>query len=283
MFTNKKSKKKVRRRRKKAALRERAVRFLSLSAKVLAVLVVVPTLAYGGLKFYNFILTSPELEIKSITVSGTERVGEDEVLKLSTIQKGQNLFSVDKGEAERSIEGHPWVESVSIDRDLPDKIEINITEKRALCLVSLDGLFVADYYGRIFKKYSPGDSLDLPVITGLEGSGVKPEGYMLNPMYVGLINLLSKRKGFNLDEVSEIHIDATHGYSLYTMREGVRLDIGKLDLEEKLRAFERVVRVRGGQLKGMKVVDLNNDRGVVVKLTDKANNKGGGGRYGKKG
>jgi cell division septal protein FtsQ len=90
-----------------------------------------------------------------------------------------------------------------------------------------------------------------------------------------LMRVLDGRTGFGLRNVSEINVDAEYGLTLYTLAEGVRLELGRGAFEEKLRAFEKVVRARGGSLEGIETINLNNDHEVVVRLSGDVI-KGGG-------
>ena len=45
----------------------------------------------------------------------------------------------------------------------------------------MDGLYVADEKGIIFKKYSPEDALDLVLVTGLEIARWKAKSRVLSP------------------------------------------------------------------------------------------------------
>lgn len=230
---------------------------------------------FVGLKIYNAVLTSPKLEIKSITVAGNQRVAVAEVLDVSGLEEGQNIIAVDTSEVAERIEAHPWVKRVSISRTLPDKVKIDISEEGALALINLDGLYVVNAEGTIFKRYSPGDGLDLTVITGLEDQDIEDPEYRLAKGVLELIEFLRGRDGVGLKDISEINVDSKLGYTLYTMNEGVRLDMGSGDMEGKFKALERVVGIRGGVLDGISAVDLNNDRGVVVKLVGSEYKKGG--------
>ncbi len=90
-----------------------------------------------------------------------------------------------------------------------------------------------------------------------------------------IIRILDGRTGFGLRNVSEINVNPEYGLALYTLAEGVRLELGHGAFEEKLRAFEKVVRARGGSLQGIEAIDLNNGREVVVRFSGDVI-KGGG-------
>ena len=251
--------------------------------KVSFVAGIVACSVFGGAKIYKAAMTSPSFEIKSITIGGNFKVSDADVLDASGLQAGQNIIAIDISEAAERIEAHPWVKSVDISRTLPDKVTIDISEESALTLVSLDGLYVVNAEGKIFKRYSPRDGLDLTVITGLDDSEIDDPAYRLDSGVLELIEFLRGREGISLKDISEVNVDSVLGYTLYTVNEGVRLEMGSGDMEEKFTALERVVGIRGGIMAGFSTVDLNNGRGVVVKPVKSVFKKGGEKRNVKKG
>ena len=277
-----KKSKRVNRKRHALSPAKRLRRALSLAFKLALIAVVVPAVSYGGWRVYQGLLVSPRLEISNINVSGLELVTHEEVIQLSGIVKGQNILSADLSNGARGIEGHPWINTAQIERNIPDTINIEVTERRPLGLVSMDSLYVADENGVLFKKYSPEDALDLVLITGLERGEVEG-GYILESELVDLIGYFAAREDFNLTDLSEIHYDREYGVSLYTLEGGIRLHLGSGRVVEKMLAFEDVLDAIGGSLRDVAGMDLSDEYKVVVKYRRSLAMKGGDRRYGKKG
>ena len=69
--------------------------------------------------------------IEQVTVKGTERYTQDEVLAQCTIDKGENLFLADTDMAKRMLEQNlPYIYTAEIHRKLPSTIEIKVTESQ---------------------------------------------------------------------------------------------------------------------------------------------------------
>ncbi len=244
---------------------KRLKRVVGVMLKVLVITIGIPVLLVGGYRLYGELLVHPRLDIRSINVGEVEKVGAEEIKRLSNIEEGQNIFSVSIVSGAKAIEAHPWIKSAVIRRHIPDTINIEVVERKPLCLVSMDGLYVADEDGVLFKKYSPEDALDLVLITGLE-SGVEGGVKVLDKALIGLVEKLSSRDGFNLKNISEIHYDRVFGFSLYTLDKGVRLSLGTALIDEKLWAFEEVTQEMGSGVKDVAAMDLTDKEKVVVKL-----------------
>jgi len=275
-------KSKRRNRRHREPLIKRGIRALARFAKVAAVLVAVPALAYGGWLAYREITTSERLAIEKIEIAGTRRVSDDDIYDLAGIEQGDNILSFRESTVAENIKRNPWVEDVNISRSLPSKVIIEVTEREPLALVKLDTMYVMDSSGVVFKKFSGSDVLDLPVITGLTMDGLKESTGELEAGLLELIRTLKGREGFNLAKVSEIHADRVFGLSVYTLDEGVRLDVGLSGFAPKLASYEKILKTRGGSLNGIEAMDLNNYREVVVRFSANVV-KEGGEAHGKKG
>ncbi len=263
-------------RRHRAPFAERARGALVISVKVVAAVLAVPALVFCLVMFYNVLITTEYLEVRSIDVVGIHRVSRGEVVALSGVREGANIFSFKYSDALDALKSHPWVASAQLRRVPPHTVRIELEEKEPVALVKSDDIYVMDGAGRLFALHSPTDSIDLPVVTG-----VKPApgteallGTSVDNSILELMAVLDGRDGFGIRNVSEINVASGYGLALYTLAEGVRLELGYGPFEEKLQAFERVVSARGGTMAGIEAMDIKSEKEVVVRF--KAEVVGGG-------
>ena len=71
-------------------------------------------------------------DVDEFAVTGTTRLGADEVIEASGLRVGDPLVSVDAGAVARRIEQQPWIESASVGRSLDGTIAISIVERVAV-------------------------------------------------------------------------------------------------------------------------------------------------------
>ncbi len=262
-----------RNRRLREPFRKRAKRFLSGRLKTGLALGSVVAILVSGASIYRDLATTPYLSIEAINVAGGVRVKADEVIALAGIRNGQNILSFKKAAAIEGIKRHPWVAEAFLKRGLPATITIDIREREALALIQLDAMYVMDTRGAIFKRYAVEDSLDLPLVTGLKPEDIGDEA-LLNGL-IELMAVLRGRQGFNISSVSEIHYGMANGFSVYTIEDAVMLVLGSSDFEERLVSFEKVLKARGGELKGVEAMDLTNPASVIVRLQSTEAKEGG--------
>ena len=83
-------------------------------------------------------LMSVFLRISDISVVGNEHYSDEEIIKAIDIEQGDNLFFFDRFAAiSRVFAKLPYVEEVSVARQLPDKVVIMVQECKALAYIAV--------------------------------------------------------------------------------------------------------------------------------------------------
>ena len=83
-------------------------------------------------------------KISKIEVVGAETYTEEEIVKASGIEVGENLFFVDRFEAASRIFAQlPYIDSVTVTRQLPNHIVITVSESAAVAVVDYEGTLYA--------------------------------------------------------------------------------------------------------------------------------------------
>lgn len=131
----------------------------------LAGVMVLGLLGTGLIYGYRLITTTPALGLTEISVSGNQRLAYGQVLEMAGLRLGQNSLGVNVTRVEAAISQNPWVEFVTVRRELPDKLFITMVERQPSFWVRQDGsLYFADGEGKIITQLSPGDSASLPLL-----------------------------------------------------------------------------------------------------------------------
>ena len=80
--------------------------------------------------------------VDNVVVTGNREISDEEIIKLSGIKTGGNLFDVHPLIAQHKIKKNLYIEDVDVDRKLPDKIEIRITERSGKAQFAMGKKFV---------------------------------------------------------------------------------------------------------------------------------------------
>jgi cell division protein FtsQ len=103
----------------------------------LVVLMTLSTVALGTV----FALRSAMFDVDHVEVQGAVRTDEGDLVAASGIELGEAMLNLDVASARRSIAQMPYVASVSVRRDWPNKARIEIVEREPLYEVSSAGRF----------------------------------------------------------------------------------------------------------------------------------------------
>lgn len=211
-------------------------------------------------------LQSPFFEIRAFAVTGIRQLSKEEIIKFSSINYGANLFKVNLSEAEEKLSLVPLIKKVTMERVLPDKIVINVVERKAVALVPLQNSFIkVDSDGVYLQKGQIASAL--PIITGLTLKANGP-GKVIESEYLPLaLQALSQLPRSLTMKLSEINVNEAGQLCLYTI-DGVQGRMGlPKELAYKANVFQQVLSSLKQPGDTIEYVDLSNPKVPVVKYT----------------
>ncbi|MGZ3579974.1 MAG: cell division protein FtsQ/DivIB [Syntrophales bacterium] len=213
---------------------------------------------------YNFTVSSPYFEIKDIVVRGCKELTEKEILSSAAIKPSQNLLAINLGTIARRIESNPWVKEVSIGREFPNRLIIDLQERTAVALVKRDnGFNLLDPDGVAFKKLEKNDEVDIPVLNVYYS---EDNDSALFTKSLELLRYLSTSKEFpTIRNIAEIHGNEVFGLSLFT-DSGLCIRLGFDSYENKLKRLNTVMAdlERRNMKLGFLLIDLNDPAKISV-------------------
>jgi cell division protein FtsQ len=151
---------------KKILARRALVVLLLLGLAAVLLLGVYAGLRYAGSLFFS---RNPKFELKTIDIATDGRLTPSQLCEYANLKPGVNLFTIDFAALRKKLEEVPLVESVAIERKLPDTLSIRVIERVAMAQIrwSLHGLpFLIDRHGVVLPMMRNGQSL--PLIEGLK-------------------------------------------------------------------------------------------------------------------
>jgi len=185
---------------------------------------------------YNYTISSPSFRIKETLVRGCKELMEKDILSMAAIKPAQNILTVNIVAITRRISTNPWVRDVSIGRELPDRLVIEVRERTPVALLKEDNnLYLMDLEGVAFKRLEAGDEADLPLVTGCSSN--KKTNPDLLKKSIELLRYLATAKEFpTIDCISEVHGSEIFGLSLFT-NNGISLQLGFDSYQNKLKCL----------------------------------------------
>ena len=214
-------------------------------------------------------LFTPVFSVSEVSVSGTEVLDPDAVIKASGIKAGDNFLFVNTAKSEKAINALGYVDKVEVKRKFFTRIEIEVTEAIVAAYITFSGNYVGiDAEGKVISidkagKFKPARA----VLTGLEAKNVK-KGQMLEPKnqekfeFAKEFMALLKREKL-LDDTIQIDIKNESNVS-FTLKNKVEILLGDAsELEYKLEyvkvILEKQPNAKGGTL------DISNTSNVIYR------------------
>lgn len=203
----------------------------------------------GGFKLAGGLFDDIDyFKITSIQVRGCVNSSADQVRSTSGVQISSSLMSVDlQGVAAAVKKDNSWVRDVSVSRQWPDTLVLQVGEYEPYALIAVGAedrtkLHYLDRSGIPFAKASYGMDLDFPVITGLEEQPDEQRraGYLEQPLH--LLRLIgANNPNLPIQSISEIHIDDQEGLVIYLVEYPFPIFFGEGDIRQKYVRLRKVL------------------------------------------
>lgn len=232
---------KERRRERREALRKWGRR-LALFVGLAAVGLGLPYAIYQG---YSYTMSSEYFALAYVDVEGLVYLDEDALLAAAEDIAGEHIFNVHPRRLEATIATLPFVAAVEVERRLPDRLYIAITEYEPVAIVVDDGFWLADGYGEVFlsldMSLSEGELWQLPLISGLTRADLST--WQGREDFASALQVYRVYHEMGLDElqsVSEVHVDRVMGISIIVGETGTEVRLGRGRWRERLERLEVV-------------------------------------------
>ena len=113
------------------------------------------------------------LGLQQVSLTGHDNTTDVQVFDAIDLSQARTLLSFDAKAAQARVEALPWVARASIERVLPDRLEVRITERIAFAVWRLgERAFLIDKTGRVLAPVKAQSVAALPQVAG-EGAAAE--------------------------------------------------------------------------------------------------------------
>lgn len=178
-----------------------------------------------------FATCSPIFNITDIEVLNNNRVSSETVISLSGINTNENIFRFIATKVSNNIKQNAYIEDVKIRRVLPNKVQIEVTEREPRFSIPVLGEFAyMSTQGYILEITQ--NELNLPIIYGLQtaeenitaGNRISKEDLESLEMILRIMNVMGD-SGLS-EKVTSIDISDKNDYSIYIQEERKTIHLG---------------------------------------------------------
>jgi cell division protein FtsQ len=157
----------------------------------------------------RFLLYSPQvllLKPGQVELAGNHIVSREAVLQQFARDRGRSVLAIPLDARRSALEELPWVESASVQRILPNRIRVELTERTPIAFLrNATELALIDSHGVILDR-PRGEDLQFPVVTGLSESMPRGERGKRMQTYQEFMRDVDLVRAGSSDRVSEVDL-----------------------------------------------------------------------------
>lgn len=206
-----------------------------------------------------FFSRNPHFQLKHIIMSSDGRLTPSKLIEYAEVKRGGNLFDVDVDTLRENLEGVALIDSVHIQRKLPDMLIVRVAERVAVARVNWKWrapCFLIDRDGVVLPPTRTGQAL--PMIGGLKTGQLRPGETLGDPGVQVVLELLIAARSPGLSPVIDFErFDLRYpDYINATLAGGVSVRFPRHSAGDKLRRLATQLQIARERGRRVKTVDL---------------------------
>jgi cell division protein FtsQ len=212
-----------------------------------------------------------DLAVMHVRPEGNRLMTDEDVVKLAAIPGQARLFDVDLQAVRARLLKSPFINRVTVRRNVPNEVTLEIEERVPVAALSADRLLFIDAEGTVLPSVRIADAGDLPLITGaVPAAECVPGKRITSPAVRDALVLLDMARSIS-DEcyrrISDVAVGTGETLILHTSEFGVPVIVRRDDLASQMAIFDgfwrAIVYPRGAA--DLQYVDLRFEDNVVVR------------------
>jgi cell division protein FtsQ len=159
--------------------------------------------------FGNFLFASPQMALihsNQVELTGNHYVQRGSVLAVFKSDQGHSVLRIPLTERRRQLEAIPWVEQAVVRRALPNRIEVEITERVPIAFLRQGSdLALVDIHGVILDRPLKAN-FHFPVVTGIREDMTPDEREKRMQLFAGFTQQVDSARAGSMEKVSEVDL-----------------------------------------------------------------------------
>jgi len=221
--------------------------------------VLVALVVVASLWLYRNAQSDARFDVRHVTVTGAKHSSQSDIDLVARSFRGANLFQMNIESVQAELRRLPWVDSVAIEKKLPDTLLIRLTEREAVALVRKGNDFhYVDAAGVVFAPLSlaVGDA-ELPIISRAGTSEVA--------RCVAFLLRVKKSDPALYSRISEVAPVAPAGLMVIDRVIGAPVFMQEEDAISKWRRFYQIYQAENLTRASIEYADLRFAKRIVMK------------------
>lgn len=261
--------------RSRAANRQRNRAVLAWLSVVFLFCGAIGGIVYGGREAVRrYFWQNPDYNLSEVEIHTDGPLTRDQILRATGIQEGKNIYAISLSDARKGLMALPEVDRADIERIMPNKISIEIAERKPVAWVtgkddsdpsSDPGAFLIDRDGILLRmKGQVPAYYHLPVICGLAVDNYEEGGTVDLPEVAAALKLIHLT-GENPARYQVRSINVSKGYCMIVTDERhARVTFPLNDIESQLGRLDLLLTTVNASKREIQTVNLLVQRNVPV-------------------
>jgi cell division protein FtsQ len=202
----------------------------------------------------------------NIEITGTENVTKAQIMEVLGADIGRNIFFIPLSQQKAQLEQIPWVESASVMRFVPNRLQVEIHERTPVAFARVGPrIFLIDAQG-ILMELPPKHKYSFPVILGMYPG--EPLSTRLPRMraYNQLVEQLDSGGAHYSQDLSEVDLSDLENLKVRVNdpHGDVLVELGSSDYLKRYRTYVSHLQEWRQQFQKLESVNLRYDNQVIV-------------------
>ncbi len=238
-----------------------------LWALVAATILCVVGLALAGL--YNYGQHSWRFRVESsdnIEVTGMRNVTKAQIMEVLGADIGRNIFFIPLAAQKAQLEQIPWVESASVMRFVPNRVNIEIQERTPVAFARVGSRMALIDAGGTLMELSPKHKYSFPVILGMNPGEPLSTRAPRMKAYMEMVSELDAGGARYSQDLSEVDLSDLEDLKVRVNDPAgdVLVHLGAQDYLSRYKIFVTHAQAWRQQFRKLESVDLRYDNQIIV-------------------
>jgi len=161
----------------------------------------------------HFLLASPDMALihpEQVALAGNHYVTRASVLEIFAEDRGKSVLRIPLDRRRIEIESIPWVEHATVRRVLPNRIDVDVSERTPVAFLrDGSGMALVDVHGVILERPLEGN-FHFPVVTGIGADMPQDDREQRMQLFSGFVQQIEAAHPGAAEQVSEVDLSDAH-------------------------------------------------------------------------
>jgi len=222
---------------------------------------------FGGETALRHIMVHPIFNVREVYVDGVHYLNSEEIIKAAGIDLNTNIFHIDVEQVASKVKKVFTAENFTVYRCLPNRIKIEVHERKPVALLNTKELIGVDKDGVPLPHIGASFVEKLPIVTGIALVSDLSDSTVKARLVEGLklLGRLENSAPSTYKRISEINVSNMSTLGISLIDNGLEVIIGNEDWGRKIPLLDKVINEVVSRSEAVKALDIRFGEVVVVK------------------